>query len=173
MSRKQLSDTELDTLVIRSLSRLPSYAPSRAFADKVMNRVALPSPRAVTTYRRVRGWALQPRRAMALAGAYALTASIALLVAVPWVFRNSPAIRFAFDWTIDRAVGVIGDVALTVASWAVSSGLAGLIKSVPLSGPQMWALAFIATLAYAGCAIGLHYLLRAPREKHATANAQA
>jgi hypothetical protein len=173
VTRKQLTDTELDALVVRSLSRLPAYAPSRAFAGKVMDRVQLPSPRPVTFYRRVRGWALQPRRAMALAGAYALTAVIALGVAVPWIFRHSPAIRFAFDWTVARGGALMRDLAIAVASFAVSSGLAGAFRSIPLSGPQMWALAFGATAVYAGCAIGLHYLLRAPRERHATANAQA
>ena len=173
MSHKQLSDTELDALVVRSLSRLPAYAPSRVFADKVMNRVQLPSPRAVTAFRRARGWALQPRRALTLAGAYALTASVALVVAVPWLFRHSPAIRFALDWTLARGGAVVRDIAISVASWTLSSGLAGIVKSIPLSGPQLWALAFGATLAYAGCAIGLHHLLRAPREKHVPVQVQA
>ena len=169
MTRKHLSDTELDAIVVRSLSRLPMYGPSRSFSTKVMNRVALPSPRAVMAWRRARAWALQPRRALMLAGGYAVMAAVALSVAVPWLVRHSPAIAFAYDWTVTRTGGLLRDVALGVASWTVSSGLAGIFKSIPLSGPSVWALAFGATAAYAGCAVGLHYLLRAPGDKHATA----
>lgn len=171
MSDKQLTDSELDTLVVRSLSRLPAYAPSRVFGDKVMNRVQLPSPRAVKAIGRARSWVAQPRRALALAGAYVLLTSVALVVSVPWVFRHSPAIRFAFDWVIGRGGAVVRDALVGIASWTVSSGLAGMIKSIPLSGTQLWALAFGATAGYAGCAIGLHHLLRAPRDKHAPAQA--
>ena len=173
MSHKQLTDSELDALVVRSLSRLPAYAPSRVFGDKVMNRVQLPSPRAVKAIGRARSWVAQPRRALALAGSYALVTSAALVVSVPWVRRHSPAIRFAFDWEIARGGAAVRDSLVAIASWAVSSGLAGLVQSVPLSGRRAWALVFGATAAYAGCAVGLHYLLRAPRDKHAPAQAQA
>ena len=168
MTRKQLTDTELDELIVRSLSRLPTYGPSRGFADRVMNRVALPSPAPVVAWRRARSWARQPRRAMALAGAYVLTATIAMIVAVPWLLSNSPALRHGWDWVMARGAGAFRDIAFTVASWTVSSGIAGLFKSIPLSGPQVWAVALGATAAYAGCAIGLHRLLRAPRASNAT-----
>ena len=88
MSHKQLSDMELDALVVRSLSRLPAHAPSRVFSDKVMNRVGLPSPRAVVRYRRARAWLAEPRRALALGGAYAILAVVALVVAVPWLVQH-------------------------------------------------------------------------------------
>lgn len=165
MSRKLLTDEELDALVVRSLSRLPAHAPSRAFENKVMCRVQLPQPRPVTLYRRARTWVAQPRRAVALACIYALAASVALVVAIPWLLNNSPAIRFAFDWTVTRSVGGIRQAALGLASWTVSSGITGLVKSIPLTGGQLWAAAFALTAGYAGCAIGLHFLLRAPRGK--------
>ena len=173
MTRKQLSPEELDALVVRSLSRLTAFGPSRGFADNVMNRVQLPSPRPLVAYRRARRWLAQPRRALAFAGAYAVFATVALIVMVPWLLKHSPAIAFAYDWTLARSAGVLRDTALGVASWSVSSGLTGIIKSVPLSGPQVWVLALTATAAYAGCAIGLHFLLRAPRDKDAAIQIQA
>jgi len=173
MTRKQLNSEELDALVVRSLSRLPLHGPSRGFADNVMNRVQLPSPRPVVAYHRARGWLAQPRRALAFAGGYAAFATIALIVMVPWLVRHSPAIAFGYDWLAARSVGLVRDAALSAASWTVSSGLTGLFKSLPLSGPQVWILAFAATAAYAGGAIGLHYLLRAPRDKDAAIQIQA
>ena len=168
MTHKQLSDTELDAIIVRELSRLPSLGPSRGFADRVMNRVALPSPKPVRAWRRARSWVREPRRALALAGAYVVAASIALTFAVPWALRNSPVLREAFDWMMARGAGIVREVAYTAGSWAVSSGLAGLVKSIPLSGPQLWAGALGATAAYAGCAIGLHRLLRAPGAQNAS-----
>ena len=173
MSRKLLTDEELDAQVVRSLSRLPAHAPSRAFENKVMCRVQLPQPRPVTFYRRARTWVAQPRRAALLACTYALTATVALVVAVPRLLNNSPAIRFAFDWTVNRSVGGIRQAALGLASWTVSSGIAGAFKSIPLTAGQLWVAAIALTAAYAGCAIGLHFLLRAPRGKDAPVQIQA
>jgi hypothetical protein len=173
MTRKQLSNEDLDALVVASLSRLPALGPSRGFADNVMNRVQLPSPRPLVAYRRARGWLAQPRRALAFAGAYAAFATVALIVMVPWLLKHSPAIAFASDWMIGRSAGLLRNAALGLASWTVSSGLTGLLKSVPLSGPQVCFLAFTATAAYAGGAIGLHFLLRAPRDNDAAIQIQA
>ena len=173
MTRKHLSPEELDALVVRSLSRLPALGPSRGFADNVMNRVLLPSPRPLVAFRRARGWLAQPRRALAFAGAYAAFAMVALIVMVPWLLTHSPAIAFAYDWSVTRSAALLRDGAMAVASWTVSSGLTGLLKSVPLSGPQVWIVAFAATAAYAGGAIGLHFLLRSPRVKDAAIQIQA
>ena len=173
MSRKQLTDAELDGLVVRSLSRLPPHAPSRAFQGRVMNRVQLPQPRPVTVYRRARAWVAQPRRAVALAAAYAVAATVALALAVPWLVTHSPAIGFAFDWTVARCLGLVREAALGFAAWTVSSGLTRLVKSLPLSGLQVWAAVFALTTGYAGCVVGLHFLLRAPRGKDVPIQVQA
>ena len=173
MTRKHLNDTELDALVVRSLARLPMYGPSRRFAANVMSRVALPAPRAVRRWQRARAWLAQPRRALAFAGAYAALAVIALAVVIPWLLTNSPALGLAYDWTLARSVGMLRDFAVGFTGWAVTSGLAGLVRSVPFSGPSLLMFALGATVAYTGCAIGLHYLLRAPREKHAPIHVQS
>lgn len=138
-----------------------------------MNRVQLPSPRPLVAYRRARAWLAQPRRALALAGAYAVFAVVALVVVVPWLASNSPQIAFGIDWTLGQASALLRNATTALAGWSVRSGLASTIQSLPLSGPQVWALAFGATAAYAGCAIGLHHLLRTPRPKHAEAHVQA
>ena len=165
LTRNQLSNEELDAVVVRSLSRLPTYGPSRFFAGKVMSRVALPAPRAVLAWRRSRAWLAQPRRALTLAGAYALSATIALIIAVPWLVQHSPVFGMAYDWTVARGGALLREAALAVAGWTLSSGIADAVRSVPLTATTAWVLAFAATLAYAAGAIGLHFLLRAPREK--------
>ncbi len=171
MTRKQFSDNELDALIVQRLSRLPSYAPSRAFGDKVMNRVGLPSPRAVTRYRRARAWLAEPRRALALAGAYAVFAIISLAVAVPWLINHSPAIRFALDWTSSRVALMSRGTALAAARWTLSSGLAGVFSGLKLSARQLWAIGAAVVTLYAGCAFVLQSLLRTPKASHAQVQA--
>jgi hypothetical protein len=162
VSHKQLTDEELDALVVRSLSRLPAFAPSRAFEARVMARVRLPAPRPVARYRRARAWVAQPRRAMALAGAYSVAALAALGVAVPWVIAHSPAIAFGLDWIAARALGLVHSGSTAFAGWALSSGIAQRVRSLPLSAPQVWGSAALITAGYTGCAALLRVLLRAP-----------
>lgn len=171
--RKKLTHEELDALIVRSLARLPSEGPGPAFANRVMDRVQMPPATALVLLRRARTWAAQPRRAVALAGSYAVLAAITLGVVVPWISRNSATIVFAFDWTTTRAAGLVRDLTMAVASWAVSSGLAGAVSSLPLSGAGLWIAGALVCAAYAGCAVGLHLLLRAPRGKHEPVNLAA
>jgi len=165
VSRKPLADNEMDAIVVRALARLGSHAPSRHFADAVMARVALPQPGPVVLYHRARAWAAQPRHALALAGGYAFSAIIAMAVVVPWLVGQLPAIRFVADWMMTRASGLVHQGIVTVAEWSVASGLAALLRSVPLSGPGIWIAGITLACGYAGCAVALHMLLKAPREK--------
>ncbi len=167
VSRKSLTDNEMDAVVVRALSRLGPHAPSRSFASNVMTRVALPQPGPVVVYRRARAWASQPRHAMALAGGYALSALIAMAVVVPWLVGQLPAIRFVADWLVARGGELVRQGIVMAAEWSVASGLTELVRSVPLSGPGIWVAGVALVLAYAGCAVGLHVLLKAPKAKDA------
>lgn len=164
MIHKQLGDAELDAAVVRALSRLPSRAPSRGFADRVMARVQLPQPSPVVLYRRVRAWAAEPRHALALAGGYAASALVAMAFVVPWVLAHLPAIGFVAEWVAGQASGAARRGLLTISQRAASSGAADLLQS--LSGGRLWLAVTALTLGYAGCAAGLHYFLRTPRGKH-------
>lgn len=168
VTRKSLTEAELDALVVRALSRLPSHAPSRGFDARVMARVQLPRPRPVVLYQRARAWVSQPRRALALAGAYVVFASVALVFTVPWLLENIPAFQFATQWAVQSAGSFLRETSLGVASWWMSSGLADAARVVPRSGPRLWLALGSLTAVYAGSAVGLHLLLRAPRVTHAT-----
>jgi hypothetical protein len=165
VSRKPLTDNEMDTVVVRALSRLGAHAPSRHFADGVMTRVALPQPGPVMLYRRARTWAAQPRHALALAGGYAVSAIVAMAVVVPWLVGQLPAIQLVADWLVVRASGLVHQGIVIVAEWSVASGLAGLLRAVPLSGPGVWIAGAALACAYAGCAVALHLLLKTPKGK--------
>ena len=165
VSRKPLSEQEMDAILVRTLSRLGELAPSRSFGDRVMTRVALPHPRPVVLYHRARAWAAQPSHALALAGGYALSAVIAMAVVVPWLAVRLPAIGFVADWLVTKAGTLVLNGVVAVAEWSVASGLSGLVRSVPLSGAGLWMAGLALGLGYAGCATLLHVLLRAPKAK--------
>lgn len=173
MSRKRLSDEELDALIVRAISRLPTDGPARGFADRVLARVELPGPRAVALFGRLRAWVSRPERAFALAGSYAVVAAVALAVVAPWLAANSTAIGYAFDWTVARSLAPLRQFALGLAGWAVSSGVAGVVNTVARSGPQVWLGGLLLTVGYAASAVGLHLLLRAPRRKDASVRIRA
>ncbi len=167
MTYNDLHDADLDARVVRELSRLPSLSPRSGFSDRVMSRVRLPQPRAVVLFHRVRTWASEPRRALALAGGYAVTAAAALAVLLPWLFRNSAVIRSASDWVTVQLFGALRDWSLALAGWTVTSGLTDWFNNLDLGGGQLALAGGLLTAGYAACALGLHFLLRAPRGTHA------
>jgi hypothetical protein len=162
-----LHDSDLDARLIRELSRLPSLAPRSGFSDRVMSRVRLPQPRAVVLFHRARAWASEPRRAMALAGGYAVSATAALAALLPWLFRNSGVIRSASDWMTLQVFGALRDWSLALAGWTVTSGMTDWFKALDLGGGRLALAGGLLTAGYAACALGLHFLLRAPRGTHA------
>lgn len=172
MSYNGLDDSELDARVVRELSRLPSLAPRPGFADRVMSRVRPPQPGLVLLAGRAVNWAREPRRALALAGAYAVSATAALALLLPWLMGNSAMLRSGVDWVGVQVVGTLREWALAIASWSITSGLVDFVRSLDIGAGQVAFAAAALTACYAGCAITLHHLLRAPRGANVPAQAQ-
>jgi len=168
---KQLDAGDLDALVLRELSRLPVFGPSRGFADRVVARVRRPQPVPVVLLRRAGAWVLRPSRAVSLAAAYAVCVAVGLRLAVPWLTAHAPAFSFVTSWVSTQAKAALDVAALTVASWAVELGAADAIHSAANAGPRLWAALAALTIGYAACVYGLRVLLRAPRRKDALASA--
>jgi hypothetical protein len=162
---KQLDVGELDAAVLRQLSSLPTFGPGRGFADRVMARVRRPQPVPVVLLRRAGAWALQPRRAVSLAAAYAVCVAVGLRLAVPWVTAHAPAISVVASWIAGQASALLDAAALTAASWAVQLGVLDAIRSAAGAGPRLWAALAALTIGYAACGYGLRVLLKAPRRK--------
>jgi hypothetical protein len=160
---KQLEARDLDVLVIRELSGLASLAPSRGFGDRVMARVRLPQPAAVVLLHRAGAWVLQPRRAVALATAYAVCVAVALRLAVPWFAAHASAISLGTSWVAERAGALFDGATLAVASWAVRAGVTEAVRSAASAGPRLWLAVAALTIGYAVCGYGLHMLLKTPR----------
>jgi hypothetical protein len=162
---KYLEQDELDRLITRELSRLPCYAPSRGFQGRVMAHVRLPEPRALVVLRRTRAWVLQPRRALALAGAYAACAAIALGFAVPWVLQNSPSISYGTGLMLAKVLGAARELGMALAGWVLTSRSYETVRSLPILQEHLAGIAVLLTVTYAAAAVALHHLLRGPRGK--------
>ena len=106
-----------------------------------------------------------------LAGGYAVTATAALALLLPWLFRNSAAIRLATDWVSVQVFGALRDWSLALAGWTVTSGLTDWFRNLDLGGGQLVLAGGLLAAGYAACALGLHFLLRAPRGTNAPVQA--
>lgn len=168
MTYKHLDDSDLDARVLRELSSLPSLTPSRGFEDRVMARVTLPKPAAVVLLQRAGAWVVQPRRAVALATAYALCVVVTVALAGPWVAAHAGVLGVAGSWLAARTGAWLDAATLAVASWAVRSGIADAVRSVAGTGPRLWAEVATLSLAYAAGGFGMHALLKAPRRSDAS-----
>ena len=168
MTDKQLDAGGLDLAVLRELTALGSFAPSRGFSDRVMARVRLPQPAAVVLFRRAGAWVMQPRRAVALATAYAASVVIALRLGVPWLGAHSNALRLGVAWVGAQLGAAFNAAAMGLADWAVRSGAADAVRSVASSGVVLPALAAV-TIGYAVGGYGFYTLLKSPGRNDALA----
>jgi hypothetical protein len=162
---KHLDQDELDRIIVRELSRLPFHAPSRGFEGRVMAQVRLPAPRFVVTLRRAQAWALEPRRAFALAGAYSVCAAIALGFAVPWLIQHSAPLHSAWDTLAARSVAFARDLGMSVAGLILTSRPYETLRGLPLLREHFVPVLVLLSAAYAAAGVALHHLLKDPRGK--------
>ncbi len=163
-----LDDSELDALVLRQLSSLPSLSPSRGFEDRVMARVILPKPKALVLLQRAGAWVTEPRRAVALATAYALCVVVTVALGAPWVVAHAGGLGVAASWVAGRIGAWLDAATLAAGAWVVRSGIAESLRTIAGSGPRLWAEVATVSLGYAAAGYGLHVLLKAPRRSDAS-----
>ena len=165
---KKLDAGDLDFTVLRELTALRSFAPSRGFSDRVMSRVSLPQPAAVVLFRRAGAWVMQPRRAVTLATAYAASFVIAVRLAVPWLEAHAATLKLGVAWVGTQLGALFNSVAMRAADWAVQSGAAHAVREAASSGFVVPALATL-TIGYAVGGYGFYALLKTPGRSDALA----
>jgi hypothetical protein len=133
-----------------------------------MARVRLPQPAAVVLFTRAGAWVLQPRRAVALATAYAASVVIALRLALPWLADHSAALKLGVAWAGTQLSSAANGVALTLADLAVRSGIADTVRSASASG-RVWPALAALSVGYAVCGYGFYALIKSPRRSDALA----
>jgi len=162
---KYLEFNDLDALIVRELSRLPAFEPSRGFSRRVMAQVRLPEPKAVVLLRRAHAWALQPRRALALAGAYAACAVVALGIAVPWVVQHSASLSYGAGLAADKTLASARELGMALAGWVWTSRSWDALRSIPVLREHLVPFLALLSAAYAGAGVALHRLMKNPEGK--------
>ncbi len=168
MTDKRLDAVDLDAMVLQELTALRSFAPGRGFPDRVMARVRLPQPKALVLFKRAGAWVVQPRRAVALATAYAASVVVAVRLGLPWLADHSASLKLAASWVGARLSSLADTVALTTADWAVQSGVAEAVRSAAASG-KLWPGVLALAVGYAVCGYGFYALLKSPGRSDALA----
>lgn len=163
MTDKDLEQDELDRRIIRELSRLPFHAPSPGFERRVMGQVRLPAPRLVVALHRAQAWAMEPRRAFALAAAYSLCAVVGLGVAVPWLMQHSAPVHTAWDTAAAWTLAVVRDVGMSLAALVLTSKPYETLREWPFLRQHLVPLLALVSAAYAAAGVALHHLLKDPR----------
>ncbi|MBX6333283.1 MAG: hypothetical protein IRY91_15665 [Gemmatimonadaceae bacterium] len=134
---------ELDAAraLVRELEQLPHFAPSNAFADRVMAQVQVFVPWHVALADTVRGWVPSTRagRSVAWAGAGAVAA--VLTIASLWVLTRLDTVLFAADMVFERvrvatvgaATELLGALVGDAAAQALhASGTVGLLVALAI-----------------------------------------
>ncbi|MGD0484093.1 MAG: hypothetical protein ABSB58_05480 [Gemmatimonadales bacterium] len=130
-----------------------------------MAQVRLPEPKAVVALRRARAWAFQPRRALALAGAYAVCAVVALGFAAPWLVQHSASISYGAGLAADKALAAARALGMALAGWVWTSRSWDTLRSIPILREHLVPLLALLSAAYAGAGVALHHLMKTPGGK--------
>jgi anti-sigma factor RsiW len=151
--------------VIEALSGLPRFAPSAAFADAVMARVAMPdaAPEAV----KKRRWLPQTRRGWMLVLAAGIAPLAPVVPFLAWVFSH-PGVTLGSIWSIGSGWVMESVWGATVrgAEWALRSGMAQWLVEqggrLPGGYAGLLAIVLMALLAIPVSGWAMVRLLRAP-----------
>jgi hypothetical protein len=151
--------------VVAELERLPHFAPSTAFADRVMAQVQVFEPAHVAAANSVLRWVPQSRPTRAAAVAAAAMVALVLSVGALWLGTRVDAVVFFSGLVVDRArramLAGLGDfIGATLGQPA--------LDALQTSGPAGVALGLTGLLlAVATAVLGLRALALASRRQRA------
>jgi hypothetical protein len=143
-------------LVVDALEDLPHFAPSHAFADRVMSQVPVFVPWHAAARDTVRQWLPQSRPARVAAAALATSTASLLTVAILWIGSQADVVALASGAAGDRVQGLVLSVGREVLSTVFGDQMFAIIQRTGTIGITA-ALIGLATAA-AGSVAGLRAL---------------
>lgn len=151
------SELEEARALATALDHLPHFAPSPAFADRVMAQVQVFEPAHVTALDTARRWLPASRPARAVAGAAAAGVALVLSVATLWLAARLDVVMFFTNLVAERARRTMLDAVGDVAAGAFGQPA---LEAIRASGATGLVLALTALLvAVALAAMGLRALV--------------
>jgi hypothetical protein len=146
-------------LIVEALEDLPHFAPSHAFADRVMSQVPVFVPWHVAARDNVRQWLPQSRTARVAAATLATSMASILTVAILWLGSQADVVALASGAAGDRVQGLIFSAGREVLATVFGDQMFAIIQRTGTIGITA-ALIGLATAA-AGSVAGLRALAAA------------
>jgi hypothetical protein len=151
--RAKLGDARF---VVDTLEDLPHFAPSHAFADRVMSQVPVFQPWHVAARDTVRQWLPQSRAARVAAAALVTSMASLLTVAILWIGSQADVVALASGAAGDRVQGLVFSVGRDVLATVFGDQMFSIIQRTGSVGITA-ALIGLATAA-AGSVAGIRAL---------------
>jgi hypothetical protein len=147
--------------LVLDLEHLPHFAPSAAFADRVMANVQVFEPVHVAARDSVRRWLPQSRPMQVLAGAMAASTTLVLSIGALWLLGRADLLLFVTQTLGERARGALVAGAGRFISAAFGDAAVTALGTGGASGVAIAATALVATVI--ASAFGLRALASAAR----------
>ena len=148
--------------LMRELEHLPHFAPSPAFAARVMSQVQVFVPWHVALLDTVRGWLPQSRPWQVAAGAALDSAAVALTLASLWVIARFDSAVFALTLAMARVREAVTSTVLNAATIAVGEPALDVLRG---AGPLGLLLGTVVLLALIAGSAGALRALATPRRR--------
>jgi len=151
--------------VVGALERLPHFAPSPLFTDRVMAQVQVFEPWHVSALDTVRKWAPASRPARAVALAATVMMALVVSVGAVWMAVRLDAFLFFFDLAGQRArVAMFDSLGSAIADAFGTAALDALRTGGPVAAIGITGFLILVVLA----AIGLRALVATARRRRTT-----
>ncbi|HEY7364918.1 MAG TPA: hypothetical protein VIE37_12500 [Methylomirabilota bacterium] len=161
---------EAEREIVAMISALPLMSPAEGFADRVMQRVAVPDPFFLRSIARIRQRLLATRRTAVLAATLALVVVGSMAASIVWSLGHQQTLAAMGTWLMGQASQV---------GWIGIRGIASNLIEQPWYSPLRDSLAHpallgaasaFAFLLYIGGIVALRRLLTVPTRQVAHAH---
>ena len=161
---------EAEREIVAMVSALPLVSPAEGFADRVMQRVAMPDPFSLRSMAGIRRRLFATRRTAALAATLAMVVAGSMAASIAWSLSHQQTIAAMGTWLMGQAwqagwIGVRGIASNLIEQPWYSTLRDSLAHPALLGG----ASAFV-FLMYIGGIVALRRLLTVPTRQVAHAN---
>jgi hypothetical protein len=157
------SELESARELVTSLEHLHHFAPTPAFADRVMAQVQVFEPWHVAARDSALRWLPRSRPAQLLVGAMAASVTLVLSVATLWLLTRADVLMFVVGAASDRARGAFVGVLGGMMSAAFGDGAVAQLGQSGAIGLAIAAGGFVATIV--ASTLGLRALAGAARRR--------
>jgi hypothetical protein len=151
--------------VLDALEDVPHFAPSHAFADRVMSQVPVFVPWHVAARESVAQWLPQSRTARLAVGTVATAMASVLTVVILWIATQTDVLQFATGAAGDRVRAIVLDAGRDLLSTVFGDQLFAVIQHTGTLGIVAALLGLVA--AAGGSVLGLRALAVASSRRRA------